>query len=347
MIYVLYGEDGFSAQETLQGLYAAVGPRDLWESNVTQMDGAGFNWAEFAAMVHTVPFLAERRLVVVRGLLATTEPQRGAPRRSPRSTSRGGARQKNEASPAAKLTDALGDLPPTSDIAFVDERLSTNNPLLQALRPLAQIHDFPVLRRDDLARWVQERMSQKGGSIIPQAVAELVELVGGNLWAMDTELEKLVTYCGDRPADPQDVRNLVTSARVGSIFALVDAIMERSTSAAIGLMEQLLQAGNSGSSLLGLIARQARLVALAHELVAERLPQTEWGGRLGVPQGFVVRKTAEQARRFSPEQVRTLYELLVEADLAMKTGHATDELALVDLIAGLAAPRRSSVSPHS
>ena len=69
------------------------------------------------------------------------------------------------------------------------------------------------------------------------------------------------------------------------------------------------------------------------DLAAQRVPQGEWAPRLGTGSDFVVRKTAEQARRFAPEAVRALYRLLLEADVAMKTGETTEELALTELLA--------------
>jgi DNA polymerase-3 subunit delta len=326
MIYLFHGEDTFSAQQALNSLYEGVGPRDLWDSNTSNIEGGDFKLDHFLGVAQVVPFLAERRLVVIRGLLGTVE-QRQAPRRGRRTP-----RPKAMDSPTRGLAEALQNLPPTTDVAFVDGRLSRNNPLMEELKDLAESREFPVLRRDALARWVRGRMAQKGGAITNQAVAEMVEMVGGNLWAMDTELEKLATYCQDRAADPADVQSLVASARETNVFALVDAIMERRPETAMSLMEQMLQTGANGSYLLSMIGRQARLVALAQALAQESVPQAQWGGRLGIHQEFVLRKTVDQSRRFTPEQVRALYHLLLEADLAMKTGEAPEEVALVELL---------------
>ena len=288
-------------------------------------------------MAQAVPFLAERRMVVVRGLLSAIETRSDAARRRPRQQT---ARGKNQTTTldSINLPDMLMTLPPTTDITFIDEKLSANNPLLKALQPLSQIHEFPIMRHSVLGHWIRDRMLGKGSNITPRAIEELVSLVGGNLWAMDTELEKLATYCGDQIADVQDVRDLASPAKQSTVFNLVDAIMARQTSVALSLMEQLLFAGNSGPALLSLIARQARLVVLAQELTALKVPQSNWGKHLGITQDFVIRKTNEQAHRFSSAQVRNLYQLLVEADLSMKTGSLTDELALVELIGKLATP---------
>ena len=335
MIHVLHGDDTFSAHEALRELQQAVGAPDVREANTLQLDAAEFDLARFTAAVQAVPFLAERRLMVVRGLLATAEERRGArqPGRGPDTTL------------APRLAEALRGIPPTSDVAFVDGRLTQRNPMLQQLEPLAQVREFPALRGDTLARWVRERVSSKGGAITGPALKLLMELVGSNLWVMDNELEKLTISCQDRAIDDADVNALVPTARESSVFAAVDAIMERRTSAATELVDRLLKGGATASYVLAMIARQARLVTLAQELASQGVPRDQWGERLGIQRDFVLRKTVDQARRHSASQLRRLYHLLLETDVSMKTGELSDELAMTQFLVLASGPSGRTPAP--
>jgi DNA polymerase-3 subunit delta len=330
LIYVFHGDDDFSASEALGALMDAAGPPELRESNVTQLSASEFTIDRFGSAAMVVPFLAERRVVVVRGLLAASQAQR--PRRGRRQPAAA-----KDAAPAAGLEPLLSELPPTTDVVFLEGKLPAGNALLATIRglgpELASIREFGALRRDSLAAWVRERASQKGAAIDGAAVTELAELVGASLWSMDGELEKLATYCGGRAITKEDVAALVSGSREASVFELVDAIMDGRPEVAQGATERLMRGGATGPYLLAMIARQARLVAIAQNLAAQRVPQGEWAPRLGTGSDFVVRKTAKQARRFAPEAVRALYGLLLEADMAMKTGETTDELALTELLA--------------
>ena len=329
MIYVFHGDDDFSASEAARALVEMVGPDDLREANVAQLDANGFTVERFGAAAMVVPFLADRRLVMVRGLLASVAAQRTA-RRGRRGDGDSGAL-------VTELSALLGELPPTTDVVFFDGRLTAANPLLAAIRELgpdaAVVREFPTLRRDALAAWVRERAARKGAAIASSAVADLVEQVGPNLWAMDGEIEKLAVYCGDRPITSEDVQALVSAARELSVFELVDAIMAKRPGAALTAMERLLQGGATGPYLIAMVARQARMVALAQALAASGVPQQAWGPRIGTTSEFVVRKTADQARGFTPDAVRGLYRLLLETDLAMKTGDIADDVALTELLA--------------
>lgn len=327
MIYVLHGEDSFSATEALRELMEAVGPEDVRSSNVTELEAREFSVDKLAAAAMVVPFLADRRAVVVRGLMGTSE---GGQRRGRR------GQDSAQAKPPAELATLLGELPPTSDVIFFEGKISPANPFLKAVKEAggeqARVREFAPLRRDALAAWVSERAAQKGGTLDPRTASMLAEQIGPNLWVMDSELEKLSIYCDGRPIGADDVKALVSSTKDANVFALVDAIMERRAGAALSSMRQLLDEGAAGPYLLTMIARQARMVVLAQELLARRAPQQEWGARLGTSSDFVVRKTMDQARRFAPESVRALYRLLLETDLALKTG-TSDELALTEMLA--------------
>ena len=328
MIYVLHGEDSFSATEALREVLAAVGPEDVRDSNVSEIEAREFSVDKLAAAAMVVPFLADRRAVVVRGLMGTAE----AGQR------RGGRRGQDgaQARPPAELGALLAELPPTSDVVFYEGKLSPANPFLKAVAEAGdgqvRVREFAPLRRDALAGWVSDRAARKGGAIDPRTASMLAEQVGPNLWVMDSELEKLTIYCDGRPIGEDDVKALVSSTKDANVFALVDAIMDGRPSVALSSMRQLLDEGAAGPYLLTMVARQARLVALAQELLARRAPQQEWPARLGTSSDFVVRKTMEQARRFPPHAVRSLYRLLLETDLALKTG-TPDELALTEMLA--------------
>ena len=342
MIYVFYGEDDFSSSEAIKPLIEAVGTEDMRDTNVSTIDGGRFSIDAFGGAAMVVPFLADRRLVIVRGLLGTAEGQRAA--------RRGRKAKADDEGPAGPLAKMLPNLPPSTDVVFVDGKVSPANPILTVIKELGsdlvKPREFQLMRRDSLGAWIRDRATAKGATIDQGAINELGELVGPNLWAMDGEIEKLAIYVGARSITLADVQALVTSNRESSVFELVDAIMDKRPDIALEVTERLLFSGVTGPYLISMIARQARMVAIAQDLGARRVPQNEWARRIGTSSDFVVRKTSEQARRFSTEAVRGLYRLLLEADMAMKTSDTTDELALTELLAQAgalrAAPRQAA-----
>ncbi len=338
MIYLLYGADSYSAQVFLDGLREAVGPLDVRDANITFLSAREATPAAILGMSGTVPFLAERRMVVVEGLLASLE---GEGRR------RGQAKE----SPAAQwrgFADRLGELPPSSDLVFHDGVLRATNPLLRELSPVADVHVFSPMRNEELRDWVRREADRRDGALTPGAARLLTDLVGPDLWALSNEVEKLILYAAGRPVGEDDVDELVSLARDANVFAAVDAVLAGDHRTALGLVHRLLQGDATVQYIFAMLARQVRLLILAQELIKERVSEAEAGRELGITSSYPLRKTMEQARSTPPASVRRLHAGLLETDIAIKTGALGETLALELLVAractqmsrGRAAPTR-------
>ena len=329
MIYLLYGEDEFSLRETLASMKQGVEPSELRDVNTTMLKGADVSYEELAATCITVPFLAEKRLVVVEGLLSIFEPP----------AFRAGARAASSEPPDQgrweKLPDILAQMPPTTDLVLVDGALRNDNSMLRKLRDLAEVRAFPVPRGNALREWVRQRAERHGVRIEYDAAATLVETIGNNLRVIDMELQKLSLYRNGESVRRQDVEELVAYVKEANIFAAVDAVLEGRPGVALTSLHQLLDSGRPASYVMVMIARQVRLLLLAKDLKAQRVPSAELGRRLSLS-GYPLRKTLEQEGRFTMERLAHIHRKLLEADLSIKTGEASEQLVVEMLVAELA-----------
>ena len=329
MIYLLHGEDGFSKREFLEGLRQQIGAPELLEANTTTLAGAGLSLRQLQETCSVVPFLAEHRLVIVEGLLGQFDDV-GADRRRGRSAAAKEALEKWQG-----LAEALAQIPPVTILVFVEGRLRAGNPLLRDVASVAQVREFTPLSGEALAGWIRRRVAGAGATITQQAVRVLIDLVGGNLWVLRGEVEKLALYAGEGPIDEEAVALLVAHTREASIFRAVDAILEGRSTVAMQLVGWLRQSGAEVSYVITMVARQLRLILLAHELLAQRVSRSELGQRLGLTADFAIRRTEEQARRHTPDRVAAMYRRLLETDLAIKRGELGEDLALETLVAEL------------
>ena len=338
--HLFYG-DSFLVTQALKGLQEQVGPPEVLEANNHRLSGGQLSLAQLRAPCDAMPFLAERRLVIVEGLLALFEP----PGRRRRPSRQAGARSPSPRSGRASLGDweslprYIGEeMAPTTTLVFLEERLSKANPLMQALRPAVQIQEFLTLSREGLARWIRNRIAECGGQITPGAIRLLSELVGGNLWTMGNELEKLELYASGRPVEEGDVRLLVSQAREASIFSAVDALLDGKPAVVLPLMHRLRDDGAEFPYIVAMIARQLRLVTVARDLIDRGHGEKEIGDRLGISRDFVLRRTVDQARKHSWRSLEWLYGRLMELDLAVKRGRLDQDVALELLGSEASAP---------
>ena len=330
MFYILHGQDGFSLNQALERIKAGLGDRETVATNTTRLDGQHLTLSELRNKCDAAPFMSSHRLVIVDGLLGRLETKQ----RKPRS---GKGKSGNGLGEWEGLDSYAKQIPETTVLVLVDEEVQGSNPLLNKLSALAEVRTFPLLRGKDLKAWIRHRVKGEGGDITPQAVDLLAELIGGDLWAMDGEIQKLLLYGQGRPICEDDVRQLVSCIQEANIFALVDAVAEGRTELAQQLLHRLYDDGVAPTHILTMITRQFRLIALARDL-GKGLSRLQIQDRLGLKSSYALDKTLSQAKLHSFQGVKRAYDKLLKTDLAIKTGKYSDKLALELLVAELACP---------
>lgn len=332
VLFIFIGDNDYAINEAVGELRAKVGPPDLLEANSHLLEASRTTLAELRATCEAAPFLAESRLVVVRGLLSLFEPrQRQAQQREGPSE-----RVTKEWSGLEQLADTL---PSTTLLVMVDGRIGSGNSLLKRLRPKATVRNFPLLRDTDLARWIRKRVAGLDARIAPGAISLLVQWVGKEQWILTTELDKLSVYASGETITEGHVRALVPQVQEASIFAAVDALVEGRLAAGVRLMRRLRADGAGFSYINAMLARQLRMVVLAKEMLEEGSRPEEAGKRLGIDRDFVLRRVVQQAWRSSWPRLKSLYRGLLDADLAVKRGELDEDLALELLLTRFSQPQ--------
>jgi DNA polymerase-3 subunit delta len=328
MLYILYGQDDFSLNQAVKEIKAGLGDWDMVATNTTNLEGQHLTLSELRNKCGAAPFLCSHRLVIVDGLLGRFEVKQSRPRS-------GKGKSGNGLGEWEGLASYIKQMPETTVLMLVDGEVKGQNPLLKKLSPLAEVRTFPLLRGRDLKAWIRQRVKEDGGDITPQAMNLLAELIGGDLWAMNGEIQKLLLYSQERPISEDDVRQLVSHVQEANIFALVDAVAEGRTELAQRILHRLYYEGMAPTYILTMITRQFRLIAQARDL-EPRLSRLQIQDRLGLKSSYSLDKTLSQAKLYDFEGVKRAYDKLLETDLAIKTGKYSDKLALELLVTELA-----------
>jgi len=313
----------------LEEIKRGMGDQALLAVNTTVLDGQQVTPDQLEAVCETVPFLSERRLVIVNGLLGRFEAK-----------SKSSGQKKltpvtNRQNEYKLLVASISQMPDSTILVLIDGRLGSTNPLFKALSAKAEVKTFPLLRGTELRRWIQRRVVGEGGSISQGAVDLLAKLVGSNLWIMKSEINKLVLFTSGRRIGEEDVRRVVSYAQQANVFAMVDAILEFKAGIAEQSLHQLLERGAASAYLLVMLLRQVEMIVRAKELRNQGRSEAEIRDKLGLTSEFTLRKTLEQASRYPMQRLKEIYHKLLETDLSIKTGKYGGELALNILIAEL------------
>jgi DNA polymerase-3 subunit delta len=334
-VYVLYGEDTFGRDEAVQTLKERMRALPAGEHNLTEL-GPETTVAALRLAADVVPFLAERRMVVVRGLLGRLAGRGG---RRPAGRGRKPVAADNGLDEAQQLRDYLADLPQTTSLVFVEEGRLDPEPLKAVIpRGRAAIREYP--RVVDVPRWIRNRAALIPVDLDESAVRELAQLGGADLRRLDSDLRKLADYAAGRPVTRNDVRELVVGREM-AVWTMLDGLAERRADKALGAFRVLLRQGEPVGALFGrdIVPHYHRL------LVARELSQLTREERLRIDvtalglNPSTVGRWMDQAANFEPAELERSIELLLNLDRQIKLGETEPEpsieVAIVQLCSRL------------
>ncbi|NLX11275.1 MAG: DNA polymerase III subunit delta [Chloroflexi bacterium] len=321
--YVFHGPDEFSCRAQLQSIRAQMGDPGMAELNTSILDGKAAAAAEVLAAASAMPFLSDKRLVIVEGMLSWLA-RKGA-----------GKIGKEQ---LEVLVEGLPHLPEFARVVFVEmDTLSDHNPVLKLAKTDPGGYHKAFNPPRDATRWIRTQAEQVYGVEIETAAAvTLAAVIGEDLRAADSELAKLSAYVnGERPITGADVALLTTYIAETDVFQMVDALGQRDGAAATRLLHRLLEQDDP-LPLFGMMIRQFRLLLLAREYLNGGGAPGQIAQAIGV-HPFVGEKLVRQVGAFTLDQLEHIYRFLLETDLSIKTGRVDAGLALDLLIAGIAA----------
>ncbi len=183
----------------------------------------------------------------------------------------------------------------------------------------------------------------RGAEIDEDAAALLSEYVAGEAARLETEIEKLATYAGERRRiTARDVAALVVPAGDYSVWELAEMLGTGSRGRALEFLDGLLRAGEAAPQIVGALAWMYRKLLEAQELPAH-VSGWDAARRLGMhPQ--TAEATLRQARMLPQERLREGLIALAEADNRLKSGKVDDRAVLEFLVARLTEPPRNRLA---
>jgi DNA polymerase-3 subunit delta len=335
LLHVLIGADDYSIRQALVEIKKGIGDATALMTNTTVLDGRQVTLEHLRSACETVPFLAEKRLVIVEGLLERFEAKAKTGKKKT-------SRQPDKPEEYIAIAEAMKKLPPFTELVLLGGEINERNPLLRELSTVIKVKIFSLLNRPQLSQWIERRVTGAGGSISPNALALLVRFVGHDLWTMAGEVDKLTQFAGGRRIEEADVKAVVSDAQEANVFAMVDAVMESRVGVAQELLQQQFRQGAAPAQLLTMLARQVRIIFQVKEMRDRGKSRGDIQHKLGLNSDFLINKAWAQADKYSMVRLREAFHKLLEADLSIKTGKLDGEIALDILVAELG--QKGSVS---
>jgi DNA polymerase-3 subunit delta len=209
------------------------------------------------------------------------------------------------------------------------------------LQQHAQVVAVARPRPSERASWLRAEVRRLGRKADEAAITALVDTVGQDLRELAGAVAKLhVAVPPPEPLRAGHVTEFLAQTADRGVFELTDAVFAGNAATALGHLDSLLAQGEDVLGLLGMLARQLRLLLKVSEYPSAPSGQVAQAIGGGV-RDWQVDRARRQARKFQPDALRRALDLIAEADAAVRNGSLPSRLLLelvVTRIASAGAP---------
>lgn len=309
MFYFFYGEDSYSLKKKLLEFRERFSKADPSLMNLTEIAGEKLNWQEYSNIVNALPFLAEKRLIIIKNLLL----------------------ENKDDDFKKKVASSINKIPETSVVVFAEQGLpDARTTLFKALNKPRASFRFNIVSPQKLSNFMDEKIRQADCSISSDAKKKLQLFVGPDLWRLEQETAKLCFFAkanGRKEIFPDDIEEMIKAENSSSIFELTDAIIEGNLKKAFIALSQIKNAGEDEFYIFTMVVYQFRNLLSIFDLASRGMSNQEIAKEAKI-HPFVVSKNKSLLKRYSANKLRAIYLTLYETDCKIKAGSISASLAL-------------------
>lgn len=295
-VYLFYGEDTYgSAQKVLAWKTEFI--KKHGETNIETLEGKTLSPTEFNTNIQTMPFLGDKRLIVIEDFLS-----------------------KGETENQKKVAEALDEITDSCILAFHENEMpDRRTTLFQKILKIGEVKEFPAMSPREVSKMILEKSIIQNIKISASMADYLSEFCGSDLWVISKELEKLATYADGKEITKEMIDELCCPSISASIFKLTDAISAKNRKESLRIFTNLRESGEEIPKTFYMIVRHFRMLIQIHEMMEKKENQFSITKRLKL-NPYVVQIVLKQCKNFTAERLVEIYGKLLQIDVDSKTG---------------------------
>jgi DNA polymerase III subunit delta len=297
-VYLIYGPEELLLDQAVERLKQKLSALADLDFNLDVFDGDSAQPEDVVAAANTLPFMSERRLVILR--------------KADRMTADG----------LGVLADYAADPNPETTLVLVASKIARNLRIFKAVDALGGVAEYKAPAKRDYARTVVGMFADKGKKVGLDAAEVLVRAVGYDLRRLSVEIEKVISFTGDETTLSRDeIEQVMSTTAPTSIFDFLDALGSRDCRDAMRVLTALLDEGESVHGVHAMSVRHIRNLLSARALLErddEGSSTALISREVGVRE-WQARNLMVQARRFDAVELVDALLSAAESEAKMKT----------------------------
>jgi DNA polymerase-3 subunit delta len=310
-VYLIMGDQEYLSQQ-IKNAFTSIIPDSERSMNIGSYDMEDTTISAAVEDAISVPFFGERRLVMINRPYFLT-----------------GMRTKSKID--QNIDDFLEYLkhPEKSTVMVIFapyDKLDSRKKITKALKKVAVTVEIGSLREREIKQLVTDKITSEGFKINQDALDRMVELTGGKLTSMMSDLPKLFLYNNDtKVIDIDSVNGLVSRSMEQNVFDLVNSVLKKNAKQSMDIYHQLLLENDEPIRINAVLIQQFRLLLQVMILQKHGYSQGNLASTLKV-HPYRVKLAMQTVRKFSYGQLRDAYVGLVDTERQMKSTRRPPEL---------------------
>ena len=295
-VYLIYGKEELLLEDAVRRLREKVAEVADLDFNYAVFDGENADADAIVADANTLPFSSERRLIIVRGVDRMRAEQRDV------------------------LAAYAVSPSPTTCLVLVATSIAPGSRLYKAVDAVGLVAQYKAPRWSEYPSRVIDSFASRGRTMTRDGAEALVRAVGRDLRRLESEVDKIVAYAGEREKlDRADVQSVVAGTAPGSVFDLLDALGSRDCAGALAILDGLLAEGDELQVMHAMAVRHVRSLLSVRSLLDRGEDAGSITRELGL-RDWQVRNLIPQARRFEPAELTRALRDAAETEARLKSG---------------------------
>lgn len=271
-------------------------------SAIDRFSGDAIEKADLKDTIASIPFLSNKRMVIVRDLSAN----------------------KNL---SENFEEVAGSVADSTELIIIENHIDSRSKYLGELKKQAEVKEFAHLEGEDLVRWIIEQAAALNGKISHADALFLVERIGTNHQLIINELAKLILY--EPTITQESIKLMTTYTPQSSVFAMLDSAFNNQTEKALKLYQEQRALGSEPQAILGMIAWQLHVLAVVKAAVDKSPQQIANESKLNP---FVIRKNLNIAKNINSGKLVKMIDNAINADIMIKSTTTNPDNVLQTLI---------------
>ncbi|MDD2758631.1 MAG: DNA polymerase III subunit delta [Patescibacteria group bacterium] len=318
MILYIYGDDTLRSRQFLKkSIDEFKSKRDPQGLNTLIFDVVKEAPDRIFGEIVASPFLAEKRMIVLQNVLANSDKEF-----------------------LERIITMMADkkIPESNVVIFWQAepigKTSEAKKLAGILAKEKYAYEFPQMSPAELAGWVVKEVTNRGGKIDRMTAGFLAQNIDADMWLLHSLIDQLIAYKKGEEIRTADARLFLDEKVDDNIFNMVDTIVAGNKKQAFKLLKEQRRIGQDDGYLFSMILRQFKILLQMRDLweQADNLTSDAMAKTLGL-HPFVAKKSLPLVKRYNLEQLKRVYDELLQVDIKTKTGLA-DQPLLIDLFVG-------------